>query len=81
MILGRFSPATYASSALHQVLLGPVNSELLVDLTVLAGLSIVIFWIVERTMQWRRDERALEAVSLVSLLVSRLAYIAQKVVS
>lgn len=54
LILGRFSPATYASSALRQVLLGPVTSELLVDLAVLAGLSVLIFWLVERKMQWRR---------------------------
>lgn len=55
VILGRFSPATYASSALRQVLLGPVSGELLVDLAVLAGLSVLIFWLVERKMQWRRD--------------------------
>jgi ABC-2 type transport system permease protein len=43
LILGRFSPATYASSALRQALLGPVTGELLVDLAVLAGLCVLIF--------------------------------------
>lgn len=55
IILGRLSPATYASSALRQVLLGPITGELLVDLAMLTGLSVLVFWIVERKMKWRRD--------------------------
>lgn len=55
IILGRLSPATYASSALRQVLLGPVTGELLIDLAMLTGLSVLVFWIVERKMKWRRD--------------------------
>jgi ABC-2 type transport system permease protein len=52
--LGYLSPATYAASALRQALLGPVTGRLLVDLTVLAGFSIVTFWLVDRKMEWRQ---------------------------
>jgi ABC-2 type transport system permease protein len=56
LILGRFSPATYAASALRQVLLGPVTGQLGIDLLVLAGVSVVVFWIVGKKLDWRRDE-------------------------
>ena len=36
VLLGRLSPATYAASALRQVLLGPVTGQLPVDLAALA---------------------------------------------
>ncbi len=55
LVLGWFSPATYAASALRQTLLGPVTARLLLDLAVLAGLSVVIFWLVARKMQWREQ--------------------------
>lgn len=55
LVLGWFSPATYAASALRQALLGPVTARMLLDLAVLAGLSIVIFWLVSRKMQWRQS--------------------------
>ncbi len=54
LVLGWFSPATYAASALRQTLLGPLTPRLLLDLAVLAGLSILIFWLVSRKMQWRQ---------------------------
>ncbi len=54
IILGRFSPATYAASALRQVLLGPVTGHLFIDLAVLAGLAIGLFWLVGRLMDWRQ---------------------------
>jgi ABC-2 type transport system permease protein len=55
LALGHLSPATYAASALRQVLLGPVTSQLVLDTAVLAGCSIVTFWLVGRTMNWRQD--------------------------
>src|SRR5579859_2185543 len=54
LILGWLSPATYAASALRQALLGPVTLRLLLDLAVLVGLSIVIFWLVSLKMRWRQ---------------------------
>lgn len=50
--IGRLSPATYAASALHQVLLGPITGQLLIDLGVLAGLSAIAFWFVNRKLDW-----------------------------
>jgi len=52
--LGRLSPATYAASALRQALIGPVTGQIVVDLAVLAGLTVVIFWLVGRKMDWRQ---------------------------
>ena len=52
-LAGYASPATYAASALRQVLLGPVNGRLALDLGVLAGLSMVVLWFVERRLRWR----------------------------
>ncbi len=48
------SPATYAASALRQVLLGPVTGRLGFDLGVLAALSAILFWLLERKMEWRK---------------------------
>lgn len=53
VLLGRFSPATYAASALRQVLLGPVTGQLLVDLAVLAGFAAATFWMAGKRMHWR----------------------------
>jgi len=52
--LGRFSPATYAASALRQTLVGPVTSALLIDLAVIIGCTIVTFWLAARKMDWRQ---------------------------
>jgi ABC-2 type transport system permease protein len=52
--LGRFSPATYAASALRQTLLGPVTPQLALDLLVLAGFALVTGWAVSRKMDWRQ---------------------------
>ncbi len=52
--LGHFSPATYAASALRQTLVGPVTSELLIDLAVIIGCTIVTFWLAARKMDWRQ---------------------------
>jgi ABC-2 type transport system permease protein len=54
LFLGHFSPTTYAASALRQVLIGPVTGELAIDIAILAGVTIVIFWLVGRNMNWRR---------------------------
>lgn len=51
--LGYLSPATYAASALRQVVIGPITAYLLVDLAVLAGMSALLLWLVERKMSWR----------------------------
>ena len=51
--LGYASPATYAASALRQVLLGPVTPRLLLDVGVLVGVIGLSFWLVNRKMDWR----------------------------
>ena len=53
LVLGRFSPATYAASALRQALLGPVTGQIVGDLAALAGFGVVIFVLVGRKMDWR----------------------------
>ncbi|MCA9940303.1 MAG: ABC transporter permease [Anaerolineales bacterium] len=55
VILGRFSPATYASSALRQVLLGPLTPRLWVDVAALLGFSLITFVMVNRQLAWRRE--------------------------
>ena len=52
--LGRFSPATYAASALRQALVGPLTGRILLDLGVLAGFTAVVFWLVGHKMDWRQ---------------------------
>lgn len=51
--LGYLSPATYASSALRQVIIGPITERLWLDVLVLAGSGLVIFWFVTRKLDWR----------------------------
>lgn len=53
--LGYLSPATYAASALRQVVIGPVTVQILIDLTVLAEMSAFLLWLVERKMSWREN--------------------------
>jgi energy-coupling factor transporter ATP-binding protein EcfA2 len=53
--LGRFSPATYAASALQQALLGPVTSRIWVDVVILGVLGGLIFWFVGKKMDWRQE--------------------------
>lgn len=52
--VGRFSPATYAASALRQALLGPITPQLWRDLGVMLLLGGIVFWIVDRKMDWRQ---------------------------
>ncbi len=52
--IGRFSPATYAASALRQTLLGPITPQLTFDLLVLAGFALITGWAVSRKMDWRQ---------------------------
>jgi ABC-2 type transport system permease protein len=54
LVLGRFSPATYAASAFRQALLGPLTGQILVDLGVLTAMSAAVFWLVGRKMDWRQ---------------------------
>jgi ABC-2 type transport system permease protein len=54
LLLGRLSPATYAASAFRQSLLGPMTGQIVVDLAVLSGVAVVLFWLVGRTMDWRQ---------------------------
>lgn len=51
--LGYLSPATYAAAALRQVVIGPLTTQILVDLLVLGGMSALLLWLVERKMPWR----------------------------
>ena len=54
VFLGRFSPATYAASAMRQALLGPVTGQIAVDLAALLGFTLVTLWLVGRKMDWRQ---------------------------
>ncbi len=56
LALGRLSPATYAASAFRQALLGPLTPRIVLDLAVLSGLSVAIFWLVGKKMDWRQSE-------------------------
>jgi ABC-2 type transport system permease protein len=56
LVLGQFSPTTYASSALRQVLLEPVTAQLAVDMAALVAFTAVSFMLVGRLLQWRRDQ-------------------------
>jgi ABC-2 type transport system permease protein len=48
------SPATYAASALRQVLLGqPDRIPLLVDIAVLSGFTVAFLWLVTKRLDWR----------------------------
>ncbi len=47
------SPTTYAASALRQTLIGPVTERLVLDIVVLAGLTLVILWVVGFKLSWR----------------------------
>jgi len=51
--LGFLSPATYAASALRQVLMGPITSRLLLDSAILIAFILISFWMVGRKMDWR----------------------------
>ena len=55
LLLGQFSPTTYASSALRQVLLGPITGQLAWDMAALLGFTAVTITVVGRLLQWRRD--------------------------
>jgi ABC-2 type transport system permease protein len=52
LVLGHLNPATYAASAFRQVLIGPVTGELALDLGALTLFTLVLFWFVERKMDW-----------------------------
>jgi len=54
LVLGRLSPATYAASAFRQALLGPVTGQILIDLAVLAAISVVVLGVVGQVMDWRQ---------------------------
>jgi ABC-2 type transport system permease protein len=47
--IGRFSPATYAASALRQTLLGPITPQLAADLAVLLFVAAIMSHLVNRT--------------------------------
>lgn len=49
-LVGYFSPATYAASALKQVLLQPITQYIIVDFIALIGSSLLIFWLVSRRL-------------------------------
>ncbi|MCA9887597.1 MAG: ABC transporter permease [Anaerolineae bacterium] len=52
--LSLLSPATYAASALRQVVLGmPDRIPLTVDIAVLAGIAVVLLWVVNSRIEWR----------------------------
>jgi len=54
--LGWFSPATYAASALRQVLLGEPGWRLLLDMAILVLLTVVVLWGVGARMEWQRSQ-------------------------
>jgi ABC-2 type transport system permease protein len=50
-LIGYFSPATYAASALKQTLLEPVSSRIVIDIAALIGFSLMSFWLVSRKLK------------------------------
>jgi ABC-2 type transport system permease protein len=54
LVLGHLSPATYAASALRQTMVGPLTARFALDLTVLAGITVLSLWVVGQKMNWRR---------------------------
>jgi len=55
LFLGRFSPATYAASALRAALNGVVTPTFWLDLGMLALISAIIIGFVSWTIDWRED--------------------------
>lgn len=55
--LGVLNPATYAASALRQVLIGPMQPVLGLDLLVLIAFTVAMFALVERVLPWRERDR------------------------
>jgi ABC-2 type transport system permease protein len=53
--LSWLNPATYAASALRQVLIGPLTGRIALDLAALTGATIVILGIVTRVLDWRQN--------------------------
>lgn len=54
-IFMRVNPATYGASALRHVLLGPIDTRLWVDISLLTGLSVISLYLVDRKMAWRHQ--------------------------
>lgn len=52
--LGTFNPATYASSALRQALLGSFTT-FRTDIAIVIVFGIAAFWTAARTIDWRKD--------------------------
>jgi ABC-2 type transport system permease protein len=55
LTLGYLSPATYAASALRQVVIGPLTGRIALDLAVLAGMTVLFLWLVGLRMSWREE--------------------------
>jgi ABC-2 type transport system permease protein len=56
LVVRQFSPATYATSALRQTLLGPVTPIIWLDLAALVGIALMVFWLVRIKLTWRQSE-------------------------
>ncbi len=54
LVIGHFSPATYAASALRQTLLCSVSGQVVIDLTALVVFSLLTFWLVRIKLDWRQ---------------------------
>lgn len=54
LLLGQLNPATYAASALRQVLVGPLTTQLWLDLGALLAFAAASLWLVGRKMDWRQ---------------------------
>lgn len=55
IFLGHFNPATYAASAMRQVLLGPLTPQLWIDLGVLTLVGTCVFMVVSKKLDWRQE--------------------------
>jgi ABC-2 type transport system permease protein len=55
IVLGRLNPATYAVSALKQVLVGPVSGQLAWDVAFLLVFTLGSLWLASRLMDWREN--------------------------
>ena len=53
--LGWINPATYASSAMRQTVVGPVTGRLAWDMAMLLAFTILVFAAVLQTLDWRQN--------------------------
>ncbi len=52
-LIGVINPAARASSALRQTLIGPLDQQIALDLAILFGFTLCVFYVVGKKLDWR----------------------------